>query len=84
MAITIENLPPGGQEMMRYQGMVGLDADHLPEAFEGYFAQSEQLPTRVLLAADGQRAAALMLQMLPAGPRRRGRLDPRVRPCSTP
>ena len=68
MAITIENLPPGGQEMMRYQGMVGLDADHLAEAFEGYFAQSEQLPTRVLLAADGQRAAALMLQLLPQGP----------------
>lgn len=67
MAITIENLPPGGREMMRYQGMVGLDADHLAEAFEGYFAQSEQLPTRVLLAADGQRAAALMLQMLPQG-----------------
>jgi molecular chaperone Hsp33 len=67
MAITIESLPPGGQEMMRYQGMVGLDADHLAEAFEGYFAQSEQLPTRVLLAADGQRAAALMLQMLPQG-----------------
>jgi molecular chaperone Hsp33 len=67
MAITIENLPPGGQEMMRYQGMVGLDADHLAEAFEAYFAQSEQLPTRVLLAADGQRAAALMLQKLPQG-----------------
>jgi molecular chaperone Hsp33 len=67
MAITIENLPPGGQEMMRYQGLVGLDADHLAEAFEGYFAQSEQLPTRVLLAADGQRAAALMLQLLPQG-----------------
>jgi molecular chaperone Hsp33 len=67
MAITIENLPPGGQEMMRYQGLVGLDADHLAEAFEGYFAQSEQLPTRVLLAADGQRAAALMLQQLPEG-----------------
>ena len=67
MAITIENLPPGGQEMVRYQGMVGLEADHLAEAFETYFAQSEQLPTRVLLAADGPRAAALMLQQLPRG-----------------
>lgn len=67
MAITIENLPPGGQEMIRYQAMVSLDADHLGEAFEDYFAQSEQLPTRVLLAADGQRAAALMLQKLPQG-----------------
>lgn len=67
MAITIENLPPGRQEMMRYQGLVGLDADHLAEAFEDYFAQSEQLPTRTLLAADGQRAAALMIQQLPEG-----------------
>lgn len=67
LAITVENLPPGGQEMMRYQSMVGLDADSLSEAFEGYFAQSEQLPTRVLLAADGSRAAALMLQQLPEG-----------------
>lgn len=67
MAITIENLPPGGVEMMRYQGLVGLDADHLAEAFEDYFAQSEQLPTRVLLAADVGRAAALMIQQLPSG-----------------
>ena len=67
MAITIENLPPGSVEMMRYQGLVSLDADHLAEAFEDYFAQSEQLPTRVLLAANGSRAAALMIQQLPTG-----------------
>lgn len=67
MAITVETLPPGGAEMVRYQGLVELDADTLAEAFEGYFAQSEQLPTRVLLAADGERAAALMLQQLPQG-----------------
>src|SRR5688572_4317305 len=52
MAITIENLPPGAQEMQRYQSMVSLDADSLASAFEDYFAKSEQLPTRVLLAAD--------------------------------
>ncbi len=67
MAITIENLPPGGQELIRYQGMVGLQADHLADAFEDYFPRSEQLPTRVLLAADGVRAVALMLQKLPQG-----------------
>jgi molecular chaperone Hsp33 len=67
MAITIENLPPGGQEMVRYQGLVGLDADHFGGAFEDYFKQSEQLPTRVLLAAGGTRAAALMIQQLPQG-----------------
>lgn len=67
MAITIETQPPGGQGLMRYQGMVSLDADHLAQAFEDYFAQSEQLPTRVLLAANGDRAAAVMLQQLPEG-----------------
>jgi molecular chaperone Hsp33 len=67
MAITIENLPPGGLEMLRYQSMVSLDADSLAEAFNDYFSKSEQLPTRVLLAADGARAAALMIQQLPEG-----------------
>jgi len=50
---------------MRYQGMVALDADTLAEAFEGYFTQSEQLPTRMLLAADASCAVGLMLQKLP-------------------
>lgn len=42
-----------------------LEADSLSGAFEDYFRQSEQLPTRVLLAVDGERAAGLMLQKLP-------------------
>jgi molecular chaperone Hsp33 len=67
LAITIETMPPGAQDMVRYQGLVGLEADTLAEAFEAYFAQSEQLPTRILLACDGERAAALLLQQLPAG-----------------
>ena len=65
LAITIETPSRGGREPMRYQGLVGLDADSLGEAFEGYFRQSEQLPTRLLLACDGTRAAGLMLQKLP-------------------
>jgi molecular chaperone Hsp33 len=68
MAITIENHPLGEREPVRYQGLVGLDAETLSAAFEGYFDQSEQLPTRVLLAADGDRAAGLMIQQLPATP----------------
>ncbi len=67
LAITIETRPPGGQELLRYQSLVGLDADSLAEAFERYFSESEQLPTRILLACDGEQAAALMLQQLPAG-----------------
>lgn len=65
LAITIENPAAHGQDPARYQGLVGLDADTLSAAFEGYFRQSEQLPTRLLLAAGEDRVAGLMLQKLP-------------------
>jgi molecular chaperone Hsp33 len=65
LAITIENPGHGNREPMRYQGLVGLDASSLSGAFEDYFRQSEQLPTRILLAADDDAAAGLMLQKLP-------------------
>ena len=67
LAITVENPRPGaqGQEPLRYQGLVSLTSDTLSGALEDYFQQSEQLPTRLLLAADGDRAAGLMLQKLP-------------------
>lgn len=65
LAITIENHGGGGQEPVRYQGLVPLEAHRLDHAFEGYFRQSEQLPTRLLLAASGDVAAGLMLQKLP-------------------
>lgn len=65
LAITIENPARGSRDPMRYQGLVALDADTLAAAFEDYFARSEQLPTRLLLAASEDRAAGLMLQKLP-------------------
>ncbi len=65
LAITIENPPLGNGEPMRYQGLVALQAERLDAAFEDYFHQSEQLPTRLLLACNGQRAAGLLLQKLP-------------------
>ncbi|HRO27778.1 MAG TPA: Hsp33 family molecular chaperone HslO, partial [Luteimonas sp.] len=65
LAITIENAAPRGREPNRYQGLVPLESDSLAGAFEDYFRQSEQLPTRLLLAADDDRAAGLMLQKLP-------------------
>lgn len=63
----------GGQIMItldpreghRYQGIVALDHDSLAGCLAAYFAQSEQLPTRLWLAADGQRAAGLLLQRMP-------------------
>ncbi|MFN2348629.1 MAG: Hsp33 family molecular chaperone HslO [Thioalkalivibrio sp.] len=61
MVMTID--PGEGRE--RYQGIVPLEGANLAEALEGYFTRSEQLPTRLWLAADGQRAAGLLLQTLP-------------------
>jgi len=65
LAITIENPGLHGRDPVRYQGLVGLESDSLAGAFEGYFRQSEQLPTRLLLVADEHQAAGLMLQKLP-------------------
>lgn len=65
LAITIERAPQPGTALQRYQGLVDLAADDLSRAFEGYFQQSEQLPTRLLLAADRQHACGLLLQQLP-------------------
>lgn len=65
LAITIENPSRDGRDPVRYQGLVALESDSLAGAFEDYFRQSEQLPTRLLLAADERQAAGLMLQKLP-------------------
>ncbi len=48
-----------------YQSHVPLQGDTLAAAFEHYLAQSEQLPTRLWLAADRDAAAGLFLQALP-------------------
>ena len=61
LVITIE--PRQGN---RYQGIVEIVGDSLAQCLEQYFFQSEQLPSRVWLAADGAQAAGLFLQRLPA------------------
>jgi molecular chaperone Hsp33 len=61
LVLTIE---PAG-EGQDYQGIVDLEAGTVAGALEQYFEQSEQLPTRMWLAADGQHAAGLLLQRLP-------------------
>lgn len=65
LAITIENEAVKSREPQRYQGMVGLQADTLGEAFEEYFRQSEQLPTRILLFSRDDQAAGILIQQLP-------------------
>lgn len=49
----------------RYQGIVSLDQASISACLENYFASSEQLPTRLWLAADTKQAAGLLLQKLP-------------------
>lgn len=61
MAITIGNVERG----QRYQGLVDLQHATLAGTLENYFVQSEQLPARILLAADGDHAVGLMLQKMP-------------------
>jgi molecular chaperone Hsp33 len=51
----------------RYEGIVPLAADRLAQCLEAYFRDSEQLPTRIWLAATPTRAAGLLLQRLPGG-----------------
>lgn len=53
------------REGQRYQGIVAVEADSLAACLEDYFARSEQLATRLWLAADGRRAAGMLLQQLP-------------------
>lgn len=61
LVITVQ--PNGDGE--RYQGIVALEGDSLSECIGGYFQQSEQLPTKLWLSADGAAAAGLLLQRLP-------------------
>jgi molecular chaperone Hsp33 len=71
LAMTIDQ----GQGMERYQGIVALGGVTLSEAALGYFQQSEQIPTRLRLAAgalaqrgtrpEAWRAGAIMVQHLP-------------------
>ena len=49
----------------RYQGIVDARGDSLADCLEGYFERSVQLPTRLWLMADGDRAAGLLLQRVP-------------------
>ena len=45
--------------------MVGVEGDLLQDALADYFANSEQLPTRLWLACTEDQAAGFMLQQLP-------------------
>jgi molecular chaperone Hsp33 len=48
-----------------WQGIVPFDGDSVAEMLEHYMDRSEQLPTKLWLAADERRAVGLLLQRLP-------------------
>jgi molecular chaperone Hsp33 len=48
-----------------YQGIVALEGDTIGEILQNYMTRSEQLETRLWLAADGKVAAGMLLQKLP-------------------
>ena len=55
-----------GEAVAPWQGIVPLDGGSLAACIERYFESSEQLPTAIVLAADANAAAGLLLQKLPA------------------
>ena len=63
--VTIEGGDSGARNGVRYQGIVPLTGDSLADCLETYFASSEQLPTRVRLAANDKRTVGLLVQKLP-------------------
>ncbi|MET0279864.1 MAG: Hsp33 family molecular chaperone HslO [Steroidobacteraceae bacterium] len=62
MVVSVEQ----GGGAAPYQGVVSLEGESLASCLERYFAVSEQLPSLLVLAADAERAAGLLLQKLPA------------------
>jgi molecular chaperone Hsp33 len=61
VTVTVE----AEEKSLRYQGVVPLSGASLAESLEAYFASSEQLPTRVLLTADEEHGAGMLVQKLP-------------------
>ena len=78
LAITFDQ--PVANE--RYQGIVPLEGKNLGDAAQSYFAQSEQIPSLVRLAAEKRGghwfAGGLLLQHLPEGEEGRERLHTRL------
>jgi molecular chaperone Hsp33 len=74
LAITFDQEASGE----RYQGIVPCEGASLAEAVESYFAQSEQIPSLVRVAVEGETAGGLLLQHLAEGEDGRERLHTRL------
>jgi molecular chaperone Hsp33 len=65
MAITLTPDTDRFPDAIGYQGVVALTGDSLARNLEEYFANSEQLPTRLFMAFEADRVTGLLLQRLP-------------------
>jgi molecular chaperone Hsp33 len=63
--IVISIQPDKGEA---YQGVVPAEGASIGEALEHYLKQSEQLPTRLVLAANSEKVVGLLVQRLPEDP----------------
>jgi molecular chaperone Hsp33 len=61
LVVNLDTRKPNGF----FQGIVPLTSTKLEECLASYFAQSEQLETRLVLRSDEQRVSGLLLQVLP-------------------
>lgn len=61
MVLTINQY----QQIQNYQSMVPIQSTSMSENLMTYFAQSEQIATRVWLAVDEEKAAGMLLQLTP-------------------
>lgn len=68
LVVNLDTGKPNGL----FQGIVPLTSARLEECLESYFAQSEQLATRLVLRSGEQRVAGLLLQVLPGHGEQRG------------
>ena len=61
LTVTLEN----EDLSQRYQGIVPIEGSSLAASLQGYFENSEQLPTRLWLYADEKGVSGMLLQRLP-------------------
>lgn len=59
-----------------YQGVVPISGDSLAQCLEAYFIQSEQLPTRVVLASTPGVVSGMLVQRIPGEGGKQPQVDP--------
>jgi molecular chaperone Hsp33 len=59
-------LDPKVPDQHPYQGIVPLHEEGVAQALESYMTRSEQLPSKLWLACNGEKTAGLLLQRMPA------------------